>query len=182
MSTVTGAIQLPSQGVFVGSILFHAEWAPLADDPYLITDQDILVTTDVDGNFSQTFAYGRYRVTVGNSRHFHIAVPDDALSYNILDLIIEEFPSAPIVPWVPGSGMPVATPTEFGAVKISSADADPVVLLVQDGVYRTPANGSVRFKDGKHLQLYNETTGLWNTVWCVGADGAVQIQFGPGEA
>ena len=70
----------------------------------------------------------------------------------------------------------LATTTAAGTVRIASPSADPVVPLA------TPTNGTFRFKDGTHLQFYNETTGLWHTVWFTGTAAVLQMVFGPGEA
>lgn len=50
-------------------------------------------------------------------------------------------------------------------------------------VQRTPAAANFRFKDGTTLQLWNETTSKWHTVFLTGSDGSAQLTFSSsGEA
>jgi hypothetical protein len=42
-------------------------------------------------------------------------------------------------------------------------------------VQKYPANGSIRFKDGQHLQLFNPETGLFHTLSATGLAGSVVL-------
>lgn len=44
-------------------------------------------------------------------------------------------------------------------------------------VQRAPASANFRFKDGTTLQIWNETTSRWHTVFLTGPDGAAQLTF-----
>ncbi len=73
---------------------------------------------------------------------------------------------------------------------VFEAEGDPVAANpaypAPDAVaLRVPANGTYRIKttgDGQHFQLKNATTGLWHTAFLTGAEGAVTLAFGAGEA
>jgi hypothetical protein len=56
------------------------------------------------------------------------------------------------------------TPAELQALFDAKAD-------------RAPANANYRFKNGALLQLFNETTGKWHTLFLTGADGATQLAW-----
>ncbi len=55
----------------------------------------------------------------------------------------------------------------------AKADASSLENLVQ----HSPAEANFRFKDGRTLQLWNETTSKWHAVFLSGPDGAVQLTF-----
>ncbi len=65
--------------------------------------------------------------------------------------------------------------------------SDSTIFVKYDGsdTALTAANGTYRIKttgDGQHFQLKNATTGLWHTAFLTGAEGAVTLAFGAGEA
>ncbi len=44
-------------------------------------------------------------------------------------------------------------------------------------VQRAPSAANFRFKEGNLLQLWNQTTSKWHTVFLIGSDGAAQLTF-----
>jgi hypothetical protein len=186
MATILGKIILPNQAVYVGSILFRPLSTPLVDSPSLISTADVSVTSDALGQFSQVLSAGVYKVFVGASKPFEIEVPDDTNSYQLLTLIRSQIWSTTLYQWSGGSGNTVslATSTTSGTVRTSSDDADPVCILESDADARyiplTTAGGSSKFENG-HFFLWNPTTGKWHQLFLFGAEGAVQLTYGPGE-
>ncbi len=87
MATLYGPIKLADNTPYVGELIFRPLHTPLADAPDLIVTQDIIVTTDVSGQFTVNLRVGAYKVWVGRDRALLVDVPDDELSYPLLSRI-----------------------------------------------------------------------------------------------
>jgi hypothetical protein len=187
MSLVTGSFKLANGQPYIGQVVFRPLSTPLTNNADLVVTGDIVCATDSQGQLTQELEPGFYSVLAGSSTKpvFKISVPNSG-SANILNLVITAVNTSGAFAWHPGDVVPFATSTVIGGVRTHGNAGDPVVYLQSESdalfALQTPAAGTYRVKNGTTLQVYNSTTGKYHTLFLTGPDGAVTVQWGPGES
>ncbi len=127
-STVIGNIADITGGALTNAtVKFIPLSGPTFNGGLFITTPPKSVTTDTNGAFSLTLQPGDYRVQVNNKDQFSIAVPNDALTYSIQNLVSQNLTYVYQSP--PASVQPIASSNLIGMVKTDSTVAIPRVYL-----------------------------------------------------
>jgi hypothetical protein len=206
--TVTGVIN-DANGVARGGVkvTFTPETNPAASSTSKVMSavpvSTTTATTTTIGSFSVTLLEGTYRVQIGRNPEdvFHIYVPVGSASVAITTLIV--VPAIPGMTYVPGWFIPAfGTNYQYnsGALQVKNATTNLFHTLWVTGeagleqlLIETPGNVSIvtsgflpargtnyRLKDG-HIQLYNNTTEQWYSLWVTGAEGLEDTALGAAE-
>jgi hypothetical protein len=86
-ATVFSLVRKASGVAYAGCRLqFRPYQAPYFKSDHAVADDDVVITADASGFFSQTLASGHYWVWIANSRPFPIFVPNTDLTYLLGDL------------------------------------------------------------------------------------------------
>lgn len=159
MSTLTGTIKDAGGTAYTGYLRFTPRVSPLAKATYVVNGKPVDVQCSTLGAFSVTLAAGAYWVTQENSHPFAVNLVDDAMAYQLQNVMVYDNASV-AMPYV---YLWNADTSLYHKVNLGGAGTEVHMEVEQTGVATAPFGLSLN-----QLVMWNADDGMYRTVRAIG--------------